>query len=299
MKNFGIRLVTGLSLAAVIVGGVLWSPWFYLVLTAAAVGGTLWEFHTLLLNSRKPDGRFAGRYRTMITVVGVIIHVLSFLLNYRYSFVDIAFIFPIVLFSFFILELYAKSEKPFENIGWNVLSLVYILLPFLLMNKLYFDKGKLVVLAIVFLSWYYDSFCYIFGNLLGKRKLFERISPKKSVEGLIGGSIMVFLITYFYPVILEWVAGAIPTFNLYSQPISSAQWVFLGVLSIFSATYGDLVESMFKRSIGVKDSGSVLPGHGGFLDRMDAVLINVAFMAFGFWIVEQWNVILVLLSYLG
>jgi phosphatidate cytidylyltransferase len=164
MKNFGIRLITGLSLAAIIVGGVLWSPWFYLVLTAAAVGGTLWEFHTLLLNSRKADGRFANRYRMMITIVGVIIHVLSFLLNYRYSFVDIAFIFPIVLFSFFILELYAKSEKPFENIGWNVLSLIYILLPFLLMNKLYFDKGKLIVLAIVFLSWYYDSFCYIFGN---------------------------------------------------------------------------------------------------------------------------------------
>jgi phosphatidate cytidylyltransferase len=159
--------------------------------------------------------------------------------------------------------------------------LIYILLPFLLMNKLYFDKGKLIVLAIVFLSWYYDSFCYIFGNLLGKRKLFERISPKKSVEGLLGGSIMVLVMVYFYPVILEWIAKAIPTFNLYSQPISSAQWMFLGVLSIFSATYGDLVESMFKRSIGVKDSGSVLPGHGGFLDRMDAILINIAFMAFG------------------
>jgi len=299
MKNFGIRLITGLSLAVIVVGGVLWSPWFYLALTAVVVGGTLWEFHTLLLNSRKLDGRFAGRYRMMITIVGVIIHVLSFLLNYRYSFVDIAFIFPIVLFSFFILELYAKSDKPFENIGWNVLSLIYILLPFLLMNKLYFDKGKLIVLAIVFLSWYYDSFCYIFGNLLGKRKLFERISPKKSVEGLLGGSIMVLVLAYFYPIVLEWIAKAIPAFNLYTQPISSAQWVFLGVFSIFSATYGDLVESMFKRSIGVKDSGTVIPGHGGFLDRMDAVLINIAFMAFGFWIVEQWNVILVLLSYLG
>lgn len=299
MKNFGIRLISGVSLAAIIVGGVLWSPWFYLVLTTAAVGGTLWEFQTLLLNSRKPDGRFAGRYRMMITIVGVIVHVLSFLLNYRYSFVDIAFIFPVVLFSFFILELYAKSEKPFENIGWNVLSLTYILLPFLLMNKIYFDKGKLIVLAIVFLSWYYDSMCYIFGNLFGKRKLFERISPKKSVEGLLGGSIMVLVLVYFYPVILAWIVGAIPTFNLYSLPISSAQWLFLGVLSIFSATYGDLVESMFKRSIGVKDSGSVLPGHGGFLDRMDAILINIAFMAFGFWIVEQWNVILLLVNYLG
>jgi phosphatidate cytidylyltransferase len=129
-------------------------------------------------------------------------------------------------------------------------------------------------------------------TLLGKRKLFERISPKKSVEGLLGGSIMVLVTRLFLSCYFRMDSqSAIPTFNLYSQPISSAQWLFLGVLSIFSATYGDLVESMFKRSIGVKDSGSVLPGHGGFLDRMDAILINIAFMAFGFWIVEQWNVI--------
>jgi hypothetical protein len=110
----------------------------------------------------------------------VIIQLLSFLMNHRYNFIDISYVFPVFLFTFFIIELYAKSENPFENIAWNVVGLVYILLPVLILNKLYFDKGKLFVSAILFISWFYDSWCYIFGSLIGRTKLFERVSPKEN-----------------------------------------------------------------------------------------------------------------------
>src|SRR5690606_19146222 len=152
MNNFLVRAATGLSLAALIIFGLLWSEWFYLGLTLVVVAGGLWELYNIV---NKNDGAFAARYRRIAIGLAVFLQVLSFFMNHRYSYVDISLFFSAVLFVFFIIELYAKSEKPFENIAWNILALVYILLPVLILNKLYFDKGKLAVLAILFLSWFY------------------------------------------------------------------------------------------------------------------------------------------------
>jgi phosphatidate cytidylyltransferase len=179
------------------------------------VGG-LWEFYTLSSIAHKDDGKYAKRYKYLAISFAVVIQLLSFLMNHRYSFIDISYVFPVFLFTFFIIELYAKSENPFENIAWNVVGLVYILLPVLILNKLYFDKGKLFVLAILFISWFYDSWCYIFGSLIGRTKLFERVSPKKTIEGLAGGLIVTLTLAYFYPVILSWVAKELPSFIIYA-----------------------------------------------------------------------------------
>lgn len=299
MKNFLTRLVSGLSLFIVIVWGILWSKWIFLLVTLLAMGGTMYEFSKINETHIAHDGMFSKRYKSLLLLISSILLILSFFLNQRYSLADIGYFFPVALFFFFVLELYAKSEKPFENIGRNVLALVYILLPFLILNKLYFDKGKLVVLATVFISWYFDSFCYIFGSLIGRKKLMPRISPKKTIEGFLGGAIMVLVLVYFYPIILEFIAKAIPDYAVWSAPYNSTQWLFLGVLAIVASTFGDLAESMFKRSIGIKDSGNVLPGHGGFLDRIDALLIFIPVMSLGFWILDQWNSILLILSFLG
>ncbi len=295
MNNFLVRAASGLSLAALIIFGLLWSEWFYLGLTLVAVIGGVWEVYNI---SNRNDGTFAARYKYIAVGLAVFMQLLSFFMNHRYSYVDISLFFSTILFVFFIIELYAKSEKPFENIAWNVLTLVYILLPILILNKLYFDKGKLAVLAILFLSWFYDSWCYIFGSLLGKRKLFERVSPKKTIEGLMGGLAVTLALAYFYPVILQWVAASLQSsFVIYAPNYTGLQWVFIAVVGIIGFTYGDLAESLLKRSVGVKDSGSVIPGHGGFLDRLDAIVLGVPFMALALWFVDQYQAILVVLNF--
>ncbi|MFN8316658.1 MAG: phosphatidate cytidylyltransferase [Chitinophagales bacterium] len=298
MKTFAIRAASGLSLGILIIFGILWSKWFYLPLILLITVGGLWEFYTLSSIAHKDDGKYAKRYKYLAISFAVVIQLLSFLMNHRYSFIDISYVFPVFLFTFFIIELYAKSENPFENIAWNVVGLVYILLPVLILNKLYFDKGKLFVLAILFISWFYDSWCYIFGSLIGRTKLFERVSPKKTIEGLAGGLIVTLTLAYFYPVILTWVAKELPTFIIYAPTYTSWQWVFIALVATIACTYGDLAESLLKRSVNVKDSGNVMPGHGGFLDRLDAIILSVPFIALAAWLADQFQQIKLLLDFL-
>jgi phosphatidate cytidylyltransferase len=261
------------------------------------VGG-LWEFFGMFEQSRKADGKLFFRYKYIITGAAVFMHVFSFLLNFRYSYADFAVFFPALIFIVFILELYSKAEKPFENLSWTILGLIYLLMPMLLLNKLYFEHGKLLVMSLIFMTWFYDSFCYIFGSLLGRTKLFERVSPKKTWEGLAGGLILTLALGYFYLPFLEFVSASLPSFNLLVPHFTQTQWLFLTAVVILGATYGDLVESLLKRSVGVKDSGSAIPGHGGFLDRLDALLIGIPFLVLAIWFVDQWNSILLLINYL-
>ncbi|HEY0262140.1 MAG TPA: phosphatidate cytidylyltransferase [Chitinophagales bacterium] len=297
MNKFLIRAATGLSLAAIVIFGLLWSEWFYLSLTLVVVGGGLWELYNISGLAHKNDGKFAAKYKYIGLSLALFVQLLSFAMNHRYSYVDISLVFSAILFVFFIVELYSKAENPFDNIAWNLLSLVYILLPVLLLNKMYFDKGKLTVLAVLFLSWFFDSWSYIFGSLLGKHKLFERVSPKKTIEGLIGGFVLTVALAYFYPVILSWLVSVLPSFVIYAPTYTSLQWVFITVIATIAFTYGDLVESLLKRSVGVKDSGSVIPGHGGFLDRLDAIVLGVPFIALTLWLVDQYQAILVVLNF--
>jgi|LakMenEpi03Aug12_release.lakeMendotaPanAssembly.Ray.scaffolds.fasta_scaffold156128_2 phosphatidate cytidylyltransferase len=298
MNNFIVRMTTGLIGAAIIIGGIFWSQWFYLALTAVVLVGGLREFFSMFEQSRKADGKLFFKYKNIIVGIALFMHVFSFLLNFRYSYADFAIFFPALIFIVFIIELYSKAEKPFENLTWNILGLIYLLMPILLLNKLYFDQGKLFVMAYIFMTWFYDSFCYIFGSLLGRTKLFERVSPKKTWEGLAGGLILTMILGYFFLPFLEFVSASFPSFNLVVPHFSQLQWVFLTAIIIIGATYGDLVESLLKRSVGVKDSGSAIPGHGGFLDRLDALLIGIPFLVLGIWFVDQWNSILLLINYL-
>jgi phosphatidate cytidylyltransferase len=298
MNNFIVRMTTGLIGAAIIITGLFWSNLFYLGLTSAVLVGGLWEFFGMFEQSRKADGKLFFRYKYIITGAAVFMHVFSFLLNFRYSYADFAVFFPALIFIVFILELYSKAEKPFENLSWTILGLIYLLMPMLLLNKLYFEHGKLLVMSLIFMTWFYDSFCYIFGSLLGRTKLFERVSPKKTWEGLAGGLILTLALGYFYLPFLEFVSASLPSFNLLVPHFTQTQWLFLTAVVILGATYGDLVESLLKRSVGVKDSGSAIPGHGGFLDRLDALLIGIPFLVLAIWFVDQWNSILLLINYL-
>lgn len=131
------------------------------------------------------------------------------------------------------------------------------------------EGPALIVLALV-LSWASDTGAYFAGTLFGKRKLFERISPKKSWEGVIGGGLLALAFAYGLPYFFSMI-GHEPT-------IRSWQWMVVGALIVVGGTYGDLIESLLKRSIEIKDSGTSLPGHGGFLDRFDGLLISAPFI---------------------
>ncbi|HWB64482.1 MAG TPA: phosphatidate cytidylyltransferase, partial [Chitinophagales bacterium] len=194
---------------------------------------------------------------------------------------------PVFVFLLFAYELFAKSEKPFENIGWNITAIMWIVVPVVLTNRLYFQYGAYFLVALFLLIWIYDSASYATGSLLGKHPLMPRISPKKTVEGMIGGIVFTLGFAFF--------------FNkcTYLGQFSRVEWLIFALVVIVASTFGDLVESMLKRSLAIKDSGSIMPGHGGFLDRFDAYFFTVPFMLSVLWLLAQIRNMLLIMDYLN
>ena len=169
-----------------------------------------------------------------------------------------------------ITELYLKKENPIGNWAYAMLSQLYVALPFALLNVLAFQNSPetssvtynpILPLSIFVFIWLSDTGAYCVGSLIGKHRLFERISPKKSWEGSIGGAVFSiassFVFARFFPFMSMW------------------QWAGLAVIVVIFGTWGDLTESLMKRQLGIKDSGNILPGHGGMLDRFDSALMAI------------------------
>jgi phosphatidate cytidylyltransferase len=173
----------------------------------------------------------------------------------------------------FIAELYRKTDNPGANLAFTLLGFFYIAIPMGLSGYLVYpgfngSKGfyPWILFGVTLTIWIFDSGAYIVGTSRGKHRLFERISPKKSWEGVIGGGVAALL------------AG---TLNGWLFPVLELKsWLVISMIVIIFGTFGDLVESMLKRSLHLKDSGSFLPGHGGFLDRFDSYLFVVPVVAF-------------------
>jgi phosphatidate cytidylyltransferase len=261
-SNLVQRIITALFGAAVIIGGVVYSEWTYFAVFFFIALMTLWEFYGLA----GLDGMVVQR--TFGTICGMLIFTLSFLIehkdiSYRYYFL----IFPLVS-CVYMIKLYKKFErKPFTNIAYTFLGIFYVAMPYALLNIAAFESGTYnfeIIFGCLFILWASDTGAYIAGTLFGRRKLFERISPKKSWEGAVGGAILAFafafIMQYYFTVLAPW------------------QWYCVAAIIIVGGIYGDLIESLLKRSIEIKDSGSILPGHGGFLDRFDGLLISAPFI---------------------
>ncbi len=167
---------------------------------------------------------------------------------------------PIIM----IFELYRKKSNPFLNIAYTFLPTFYIAIPLGILNYMQIEANGKILLAFFVTIWASDTFAYCVGTLMGKHRLFERISPKKSWEGSIGSAIITIGISLFY--------------NQIFGELNMWQWSIFALIAIVTATFGDLVESLFKRSVEIKDSGNILPGHGGILDRFDAVLLSSPFI---------------------
>jgi phosphatidate cytidylyltransferase len=309
MKTFLIRLTSGLIVAALAISAMLVNQYTFFVLMSVILLGSLHEFFTITQPRREqPKNFWQGKWFVIILcfiafvkafvlcspapqgmpdMSNMALALLQVIAGRRDSSLTMNASIPIIVFILFITELYSKSDKPFENLGWKTVSIFWILVPVVLTVKIYFDKGGFFILAMFFIIWVYDSFCYIFGSLLGKHKLFERVSPKKTWEGAVCGAIVTLVVFYF--------ANKIPQLQMFS----SIEWVIMAFVVLVAATYGDLIESLLKRNLGIKDSGNIMPGHGGFLDRLDSFYLVVPFVAMLLWIFGQVDNIRQVLEYLG
>jgi len=261
-SNLPQRIATGLLGAAGIIFGIVYSEWTYLLVFFIICILSLREFYKLSgLDGMIPQKTFG-------TICGLTIFFLSFFIergsiSYRYYFI----FFPL-LSCVYMIKLYKKFErKPFTNIAYTFLGIFYIAVPLALLNIAAFEEGSYrfeIIFGCLFILWATDTGAYFAGSLFGKRKLFERISPKKSWEGVIGGALlaltMTYGISYFFELLPFW------------------KWLSICVTIIIGGVYGDLIESLLKRSIEIKDSGNSLPGHGGFLDRFDGLFISAPFI---------------------
>ena len=173
----------------------------------------------------------------------------------------------------FVSEIYANTKNAVYDLAHTMLGQMYIVLPMSMINVLAFNVtvegdvvyNSLLPLSVFIFLWANDTGAYCFGSLFGKHKLFPRISPAKSWEGSIGGAIVV--------LVAAWILGIVDRNMGNMSGLTSVQWLGLGLVVVVFGTWGDLVESLFKRTLGIKDSGSILPGHGGMLDRFDSSLM--------------------------
>ncbi len=267
MKNLITRTLAGAVFVSIIIGSIIWNPLAVLVLFFLFNAIGLFEF------SRMFQKNGYDIPAPSLIILGSIVYLIIGL--YANSYInETAFLFIIPLvFSLFIASLYKISEKPFETLGLKILAVVYISIPFGLFNlvenmgSIHSNQNEpLFLIAFFLLVWSSDTFAYLSGISFGKHRLFERISPKKSWEGSIGGAIMTMIIGY--------------AFGYYSQIFEPIIWVMIALLTVVTATFGDLVESQLKRSMKIKDSGSIMPGHGGILDRFDAAIFSIPFYVF-------------------
>jgi phosphatidate cytidylyltransferase len=265
MNESIVRTLSGLVYIALLVGATLYSPISFVILFGIFMLIAITEF-CKLINLGYTISLLVGA--GISALLGIVIHNTSFSANLSIS---IGAIFIALLL---LEELFSRRPSAQKNNTVKLAQLIgYVIFPFLLIIKLPFIISNdspddfyipQIIIGAFIIIWSNDTFAYIVGKTMGKHKLFERISPKKTVEGFIGG--MVFAIIAAY------------VLSLYFEVLTPLHWIMSAVILVIFGTLGDLVESKFKRNAGVKDSGSIMPGHGGILDRLDSIIFAIPFL---------------------
>jgi phosphatidate cytidylyltransferase len=276
MKTFQIRALTAVVFGAVVIFGILISPLTYSVLMSVILIGSILEFYRICKPMFKKDKIHLTLYRNLVLAVSIFASLISYLVSFHKISHNWMFSIPLLVASIFYTELVLRSRRPFRSIGVNLLALYYIAMPLALTYFLAFEKGQFsgaILLGVLFIIWANDSGAYLIGSLIGKNKLIPHVSPNKTIEGFLGGGVFCFLVAYlnigFFSNI-SWLHSF--------QFIQPMVWYMIAGIVFVFATMGDLVESLLKRSLDIKDSGNILPGHGGFLDRFDAFLFVLPFV---------------------
>jgi len=262
VNNLIKRLLWGGVYVIVLMAGILIHPVLFALVFGALLFFAQYEFYELAGKAGYNILRLPG------TLLGVLFFLICFGMALGILSGTFSFIFMLIILSLFIIELFRSNQGILQNAGITVLCFVYIVLPFCLLNFIVLSSGRAenvfypwILAGIFFILWANDSFAYLTGSLLGKHKMCPGISPAKSWEGLIGGAVFALIMGILNAV--------------FFQKIGMLEWMVIALLTTVFGTLGDLFQSKVKREIGIKDSGSVLPGHGGFLDRLDSLLFVI------------------------
>ena len=269
MKNLIVRTITGIIFVGAVVASFL-RPEAMVLLFSIVTGLTVWEF-TGLVNAR-PEVTI-NRFICTVAAIYFFFAMTYFCSDlYGGAAKSVVFIpYLVTIIYLLVAELYLKQKNPINNWAYTMLSQMYIALPFSLLNVLAFTAtpngqvrfNSLLPLSVFVFLWVNDTGAYCVGSLLGRHKLFPRISPGKSWEGSIGGAVFVLAAAYAISYFLD------------GTMLTTPEWFGLGLVVVVFGTWGDLVESLFKRTLDIKDSGNILPGHGGMLDRFDSSLLAI------------------------
>ncbi len=265
MKNFIQRAVTGVIFVAVLIGCIIGGPLSFGILFCLISALATVEFCQLM--NQQEDVQVN---RNICTLGSIVLFLCFFFYGMNPAETGVFIPYLAILIYLFISELYLKKKNPINNWAYAMFSQLYVGLPFALLNVLAFQSNGtdsvsqylfILPLSIFIFNWVNDTGAYCTGMLLGKHPLFKRISPKKSWEGSIGGCVFsiaaAFALAHFFPI------------------MSTAGWVGMGITVVVFGTWGDLTESLMKRQLGIKDSGNILPGHGGMLDRFDSAIMAI------------------------
>ncbi|MGN6646141.1 MAG: phosphatidate cytidylyltransferase [Cytophaga sp.] len=274
MNNLVQRTITGVLGAAFMLTAIWFSFYSFAAVFFLVTILSTYEYHQLLTKTGIPNNALAGITGSIVVYVLFVLQAL----NFDSGAILIAV--PCLLFMIYMLiELFSTNDQPITRVTYTIAGILYIAVPFGLLTLIPWDHNPSgcynwkpikpvyafeLIFALLFLIWANDVGAYFVGKSLGRHKLFERISPKKTWEGSLGGlgTAMIFAyLLYCY-------------FGIFSIPA----WMGLCVIVVISGSLGDLVESMIKRTLQVKDSGTLLPGHGGFLDRFDALIFAIPFV---------------------
>jgi phosphatidate cytidylyltransferase len=267
VNNLVRRTITGAFIVVFVLGGLWLHPVTFFIVGAVILAGTQKEYYTMV--------RSTGVKPQVITgiITGFLVYFISTLVAMRVIPRESYLVLIPIMSLIMVVEIYRKNEKPFDSLAHTFFSILYTAIPVSMFpysafgrtglqplfsfNNMVFSPGMLI--GFFLLLWANDTGAYLVGSAIGKHRLMERISPKKSWEGFFGGMLLTLIVSR----LLSNFLGV----------VDLKGWIIIALIVTVAGTFGDLIESMLKRSVGFKDSGSIMPGHGGFLDRFDSVVI--------------------------
>lgn len=262
LPNIIIRTLAGAIFVALLVGGIIFNEYTFAIVFSLLTALCLYEFYGLVEREAK-----VSKILNIVAAISLFgAGFLYFKLHTPFGFIIYLGLMLIV----FISELYLKRENPIKSLAYATLGQIYIAAPFSLANYLAYSytstQGEdqyhfVFILAVLVFIWVNDTFAYLTGMTIGKHRLFERISPKKSWEGFFGGAIAAMSVSLI--------------FTHYCDQLTIPAWIGFAAVVVIFGTWGDLTESLMKRTLGVKDSGNMIPGHGGILDRVDSTIMAI------------------------
>lgn len=260
-KNLVLRALTGIVFVSVILACIITNEYTYALIFCLIEILALSEFYNLI--EKSAGVKISKSYNI---IGGGLLFIASFL--YFSGITNFSVVFtPYIcyLIFLFVSELFLKKKNPILALAYSVLGQVYLAIPFSLLSYIVFSYGEsyhyVYILALLVMIWVNDSFAYLSGVSFGKHKMFERVSPKKSWEGFAGGAICTIISSII--------------FSHYYTGLSLPGWIGFAIIVVIFGTLGDLTESLLKRTFNIKDSGNILPGHGGILDRFDSLIMAI------------------------